>query len=180
MFDRKCAAYVDEVLKFRKALNLTSISNAEVFEKRFIKPSIALAEWLPETGRMLDIGSGMGIPGIPLLIKRPGLQGVLVERRVKRTEFLRHVIRQLGLNAVALNADVRKLDPLSVDVCVARAVTDESGLLAMCAPHMVVGGCAVLPVPMAASKAIARNWTLESESMISSGDEQLIRCYRYG
>jgi len=180
MFDKECAAYVAEVLKFRKALNLTSISDPEVFEERFIRPSIALAEWLPVKGRMLDIGSGMGIPGIPLLIKRPGLQGVLVERRVKRTEFLRHVIRQLGLNAVALNADVRKLEPLSVNVCVARAVTDEAGLLAMCAPHMLVGGSAVLPVPRAAARATVEGWTLESESIISSGDEQLIRCYRYG
>jgi len=180
MQDSPCAAYVAEVLKFRKALNLTSISDAKVFEERFIQPSLALAEWLPEKGRLLDVGSGMGVPGIPLLIIKPGLEGILVERRKKRTEFLRHVIRKLGLNATAVDADIRDLDPLSVDICVARAVTDEAVLLEMCAPHMAEGGMAVLPVPRAAAPAKVVNWILESEKIISSGDGQRIRCYRYG
>jgi len=180
MQDRPCAAYVAEVLKFRKALNLTSISDARLFDERFIQPSLALAEWLPEKGRLLDIGSGMGVPGIPLLIVKPGLEGILVERRKKRTEFLRHVIRKLALNATAVDADVRDLDPLSVDICVARAVTDEAELLEMCAPHMVESGIAVLPVPRAAAAAEVDSWHLESEKVISSGDGQLIRCYRYG
>ena len=68
-----CKPYIDEVMKFRRALNLTSISDPELFHARFIEPSLALSEWLPEEGRMLDIGSGMGVPGIPLLMARPGL-----------------------------------------------------------------------------------------------------------
>ncbi len=178
-----CQAYVAEVLKFRRALNLTSISDAGLFTERFIKPSLALAAWLPDQGRLLDIGSGMGVPGIPLLMGMPGLQGVLVERRKKRAEFLRHVIRTLGLNAVAYDADVRELEPLGIDVCVARAVTDEGALLRMCTPHMVDGGRAVLPVPRDSSVASISGWSLEAEHWVASGgekgDEQRIRCYRY-
>jgi len=178
-----CSAYVAEVLKFRKALNLTSIGDADVFAQRFINPSLALAGSMPEQGRLLDIGSGMGVPGIPLLMAMSGLQGVLVERRKKRTEFLRHVIRTLGLNAVAYDADIRDLEPLQVDVCVARAVTDEDGLLRMCAPHMVAGGRAVLPVPRESKAVLLVGWELEEEHRVASGleagDEQLIRCYRY-
>jgi len=178
-----CSAYVAEVLKFRRALNLTSIADADLFEQRFINPSLALVASMPERGRLLDIGSGMGVPGIPLLLALPGLQGVLVERRKKRTEFLRHVIRTLGLNAAAYDADIRALDPLQVDVCVARAVTDEAGLLRMCAPHMVAGGRAVLPVPRESKAVVLDGWELKEEQRIATGveagDEQLVRCYRY-
>lgn len=179
-----CAAYVAEVMKFRKALNLTSVGDAEVFAARFIRPSLALSQWLPRQGRLLDIGSGMGVPGIPLLIQHPTLEGVLVERRKKRTEFLRHVIRTLGLNAVAYDADIREIPPLGVDVCVARAVTDQAELLSMCTPHMRQHGVAVLPVPRASCAVEVSGWVLASQRFIAgsseSGDEQLVRCYRYG
>lgn len=177
-----CRDYVDEVMRFRKALNLTSVADPQAFEQRFIRPSLALAEFLPQQGRLLDIGSGMGIPGIPLLVARRSLDGVLVERRKKRAEFLRHVIRKLKLRAEAIDADVRDLPPLQANVCVARAVTKEVDLLQMCAPHMAKGGLAVLPVPLRAEPVQVSGWNLLSEKRVEllTGDEQLVRCYRYG
>lgn len=177
-----CEAYVQEVMKFRRALNLTSISDPDVFQARFVGPSLALAKWLPETGRMLDIGSGMGVPGIPLLIERPGLEGVLVERRKKRAEFLRHVIRKLHLNAEVYDADIDSLPSLKVDLCVARAVADETALLRMCARHANEGAQAVLPVPVSSHPAELDGWDLigEYNLSITGGDGiQKIRCYRY-
>lgn len=181
-------AYVQEVLKFRKALNLTSIDQAGEFERRFVLPSLALAEWLPEQGRLLDIGSGMGIPGIPLLIARPELCGVLVERRKKRAEFLRHLVRKLSLHAEVYDADINELPSLHVDVCVARAVADELQLLRMCEPHANANALAVLPVPRGSKCAQAAGWEVAGEHTISIGvgiegdsdsDVQLIRCYRF-
>ena len=178
-----CDAYVQEVMKFRRALNLTSISDSNLFHSRFIDPSLALAEWVPEEGRMLDIGSGMGVPGIPLLIARPGIVGVLVERRKKRAEFLRHVVRKLKLNAEVYDADINDLPSLHVDICVARAVTDEELLLRMCSPHANANALAVLPVPRSHSPGKVEGWALSSEhdlKMSSEGDGiQRIRCYRY-
>ena len=87
--DKNQLAYCDEVMRFRKVLNLTSVKDPQVFYQRFILQSIALADWVKSDDIMLDIGSGMGVPGIPLLIHRPDIQGVLVERRKKRAEFLR-------------------------------------------------------------------------------------------
>ena len=183
-----CHDYVREVLKFRKALNLTSIAQADEFESRFILPSLALVQWLPGKGRLLDIGSGMGVPGIPLLIAMPGLQGVLVERRKKRAEFLRHVVRKLSLRAEVYDADINELSCLHVDVCVARAVADESLLLQMCARHVNPGALAVLPVPRNSNRAQVAGWRVEGEHLVAmsadavvdgSGDGQLIRCYRF-
>ncbi|MDQ6996090.1 MAG: 16S rRNA (guanine(527)-N(7))-methyltransferase RsmG [Mariprofundus sp.] len=178
-----CQAYVQEVLKFRKAMNLTSISDAEIFQSRFIKPSLALAQWIPEHGRILDIGSGMGVPGIPLLIAKPSLTGVLVERRKKRAEFLRHVVRKLGLNAEVYDADIQALRPLKVDICVARAVSDERQMLEMCNPHVNPAAVAVFPVPRSHSPVDVAGWVVSGEYAINiddaDGGKQIIRCYQH-
>lgn len=177
-------AYVQEVMKFRKALNLTSISDPVLFHERFVVPSVALAEWMPEGGRLLDIGSGMGVPGIPLLISKPGLTGVLVERRKKRAEFLRHVVRKLALTSEVYDADINDLPCLNIDICVARAVTDEEGLLQMCTPHVNVGAIAVLPVPVSSKAKQVDGWKLVGEHVVAikgdQSDKQIIRCYQFG
>lgn len=170
--------YCDEVLRFRKALNLTSISKAEEFMQRFVQPSVAMAEWMPKEGRLLDIGSGMGVPGIPLLIACPGLTGVLVERRKKRAEFLRHVVRRLGLRAEVYDADINALPYLGVDVCVARAVTSVEPLLQMCGRHANSGAVAVLPVPRGAEPANVAGWKFLDQAMIQAVESQ--RIHRYG
>lgn len=178
-----CKTYVREVLKFRRALNLTSISDADLFHARFIVPSLAMAKWVPEQGRMLDIGSGMGVPGIPLLIARPGLTGVLVERRKKRAEFLRHVVRALGLNAEVYDADINALPSLRVNVCVARAVADEAMLLEMCEKHVLSGAVAVLPVPRSHPAVQVEGWRMTGEHAICVDDSeeniQSIRRYQH-
>lgn len=180
MQEEKQYAYCREVLRFRKALNLTSVDNEDEFIQRFTLPSVALLAWMPESGRVLDIGSGMGVPGIPLLIERPGLHGVLVERRKKRAEFLRHVVRQLGLSADVYDADVTKLPGLHVDVCVARAVTHVQDLLAMCAPHVNTGAVAVLPMGEASGQGETPGWQLNGRHIIDvAGAKQQVQCYRW-
>jgi len=171
--------YCREVLRFRKALNLTSINSEKEFMNRFIQPSVALAAWIPESGRLLDIGSGMGVPGIPLLIAKPGLQGVLVERRKKRAEFLRHLVRVLELNAEVYDADINALPHLGVNICTARAVTNIPVLLNMCSRHVEAGAVAVLPVPQSAVPASVEGWRFDVSHMIKAGDEQQIHCYSF-
>ncbi|MDQ6999934.1 MAG: class I SAM-dependent methyltransferase [Mariprofundus sp.] len=178
-----CKAYVHEVLKFRKALNLTSISDADVFNVRFIAPSLAMAGWIPDQGRMLDVGSGMGVPGIPLLLAKPGLTGVLVERRKKRAEFLRHVVRKLGLNAEVYDADITALPSLRVNICVARAVADEASLLRMFGHHVNPGAVAVLPVPRSHRPVQIDGWKMSGEYTVGLDDSeeniQCVRCYHH-
>ncbi|MDT8375722.1 MAG: RsmG family class I SAM-dependent methyltransferase [Mariprofundaceae bacterium] len=169
--------YCSEVLRFRRALNLTSIKSEKEFMARFVEPSVALARWMPETGRLLDIGSGMGVPGIPLLIARSALQGVLVERRKKRAEFLRHLVRVLRLNAEIYDADINALPHLGVNICVARAVTNIPELLKMCGRHTAPGAIAVLPVPQSAEPALVEGWRFDMSHTIEAGDAQKIHCY---
>src|SRR5262249_18479377 len=64
---------------------------------RHVEDSLAAAEHLPHSARVVDLGSGAGFPGIPLAIARPDLDLTLVEIRERRVHFLRHVVRQLEL-----------------------------------------------------------------------------------
>ncbi len=64
---------------------------------RHILNSAALAELLDQGERIIDIGSGAGLPGIPLAIARPDLEVVLLEPLLRRSEFLNEVINELGL-----------------------------------------------------------------------------------
>jgi 16S rRNA (guanine527-N7)-methyltransferase len=174
-----CDTYVHEALRFSRALSLTSIRNAPDFHRNFVVPSLALCPWMPAQGRLLDIGSGMGIPGVPILIACAGLHGILVERRRKRAEFLRHVVRLLKLDAEVYDRDVRDLEGLHVDVCVARAVSRPDALLDLCVPHANVGARAVFPVADDCEVVSVPGWQLEKEQMLNEGVAQKVQIYRY-
>jgi len=170
---------MNETLRFSKALNLTAVHNADEFFRRFIAPSEALCRWLPSHGVLLDVGSGMGVPGVPILLRMPGLHGILVERRKKRAEFLRHIVRLLEIDAEVHDCDVRDLCGIRADVCVARAVTRPELLLSMVAEKMTAEGRAVLPVPDTLDVRPYPGWAVESvEEICCEGLRQRIHCYR--
>jgi len=171
--------YVAETLRFSRALNLTSVKNSRVFQQRFIDPSLALCEWLPREGVLLDVGSGMGIPGVPILLARRGLHGVLVERRKKRAEFLRHIVRTLALHADVYDCDVRSMENVQASICVARAVTRPEALLRMVSPHMVAGAVAVLPTSNDMQPTMPPGWRYEGlERIVMGREKQHVQRYR--
>lgn len=64
---------------------------------RHLLNSVAIAELLAPAERVIDIGSGAGLPGIPLSIARPDVEVVLLEPLLRRSEFLNEVVKELGL-----------------------------------------------------------------------------------
>jgi len=172
--------YAREVLRFAMVMNLTSVRDEKEFWQRFITPSLELLPWLPEGGRLLDIGSGMGIPGIPLLLARRGLYGLLVERRRKRAEFLRHLVRSLPFSAEVYDEDILHMPALEADVCVARAVAEPVQLLKMAGKHLVAGGRSVLPVARGVQVVQYSGWEFELAGEINAGHErQAVHVYKY-
>lgn len=67
--------------------------------ERHVLNSAVVAELIAEDERVADIGSGAGLPGIPLAIARPDLRVVLIEPLARRTSFLEEVVAELGLSA---------------------------------------------------------------------------------
>ncbi len=172
--------YVNEVLRFNRALNLTGIRDAKTFDHQLIRPAMALAEHCQAGECILDVGSGMGVPGIPMLIAKPDLTAVLVDRRKKRVEFMRHVVRHLKLDAQLFADDIRHIDVQDIDVCVARAVTRAHDLLQMVAPMMSPTGRALLHVPSDSEAVALHNWKFKESLIIPMQDQQQrIDCYQY-
>lgn len=64
-----------------------------------VQDSLAARPWFATRGRFLDVGSGAGVPAVPLLLACPGWSGVLLEPRERRWAFLCEVVRELGLDA---------------------------------------------------------------------------------
>src|SRR5450759_3045791 len=111
-----------------------------------IADSLVLLEHLGEAGRLVDVGCGGGLPGLPLKIARPALTVTLVEADQAKAAFLVRACAALGLHDVEVLArraeDVGR-DPLyreSFDVAVARALAPMPVLAELCLPLVRVGG----------------------------------------
>jgi 16S rRNA (guanine527-N7)-methyltransferase len=96
---RRLALHAVELLRWNKRQNLTAITAPRAVAVKHYLDCLAAAQEVPHRGRVLDIGSGGGFPGIPLAIVRPALTGVLLDAVRKKTAFLGHVLRLLKLTA---------------------------------------------------------------------------------
>ncbi len=92
-------AYVNLLAKWNRVYNLTAVRNRDAVVTRHILDSLAILPWL-QGPRVLDVGSGAGLPGIPLAVARPHLHFSLLDCNQKRTRFLIQAIADLGLNNV--------------------------------------------------------------------------------
>src|SRR6202158_754729 len=91
--------YIRTLLRWNEKLNLTAIRDPlEILYRHFCESMFAAGAIPVDKGRLADIGSGPGFPGIPLKILRPELELFLVESNIKKGTFLAEVVRELGLN----------------------------------------------------------------------------------
>jgi 16S rRNA (guanine527-N7)-methyltransferase len=142
--EAKLKAYTNLVRQYAKTLDLTSPSMLAEFETAISRSSV-YDQAIPEGSRVLDIGSGVGLPGIPLAIRRPDLSVCLCEIRQRRAAFLERAVSGLKLkNASVQDKDVRKLQDLEFDVVIAQAVGSLEHLFAL------------------SQHVLAPNWTLVS------------------
>ena len=109
--------------------------------ERHILNSIALESLIPEGCRVADVGSGAGLPGIPLAILRPDLEMILIEPMLRRSNFLTEALDELGLNDRVTVVRGRAEDAdLHVDVVVSRAVAKLATLINWTADLIVESG----------------------------------------
>ena len=109
---------------------------------RHVLNSAVLAELIPEGAVVADVGSGAGLPGVPLAIARPDLEIVLIEPMMRRTEFLAEVVEELSLQRVTIRrARAEDLDARErFDVVTARAVAPLTRLAKWTLPLLRPGG----------------------------------------
>lgn len=93
----RLANYYKLILEHNEILHLVAPMTAEEFAIRHILESLTLLEYLPMITKLADVGPGAGLPSIPCLLVRDGLNAVLIESKEKKAKFLETVIEDLGL-----------------------------------------------------------------------------------
>src|SRR5207302_4142132 len=125
--------YIRILLTWNEKVNLTAIRDPlEILYRHFCE-SMYAAEAIPlQNGRLADVGSGGGFPGLPLKIMRPELQVFLVESNIKKVTFIAAVIRELGLSgAQVLGGRYQELaeEVAPLDYVCSRALGEFPGFL---------------------------------------------------
>ena len=141
----KFRKYYELLISYNEKFNITAITDEiDVYKKHFVDS--ILGAKLISSGSLIDIGSGGGFPAIPLKIICENLSITLVEATGKKCEFLRAVIKELGLVNIGVVNDraelLAKIDNYreNFDYCTARAVARLNTLAEYCMPFVKVGG----------------------------------------
>lgn len=133
--------YVDILIDRGIAWGLLGPREAAGIWQRHILNSAALRTLLPSDSALVDVGSGAGLPGIPLALSRPDVDVVLLEPLLRRSTFLQGVIDELDLAPRVRVVRARAEDHKDrYDTVVARAVAPLSRLVGWCEPLRARGG----------------------------------------
>lgn len=139
--EQKIEQYLTLLEKWNKSINLTAIRDREEMYALHIQDSLTVLPYVDKQPDLVDIGSGAGLPGIPLAIYCPDKPIVLVEPNKKKAAFLRHVVMMLNLEKVRV-IDQRAQDwkPEKLfSAIITRAFTDLKDLV-LVSQHLVDKG----------------------------------------
>ena len=126
---------------------------------RHVLGSAVVEELIPDQSDVIDVGTGGGLPGIPLAIARPDIWVTLVEPMQRRVDFLDEVIAALGIpNVEVLRARAEEVDPKGkADIVVSRAVAPLGKLAGWCLPLARIGGVMLAIKGQSAAEEIERD-----------------------
>ncbi len=140
--------YMRLVIEWNEKINLTAITDPEEFIVKHLYDSLTLlsAVQIENKSKIIDVGTGAGFPGIPLLIARPDIQLTLLDSLNKRVRFLKdYVLPEIGLCAEVIHGRAEDISKTSqyrekYDFAVSRAVANLSSLSEYCIPFVRVNG----------------------------------------
>jgi len=126
------ASYIALLERWNRVYNLTAVRAPEAMVARHILDSLSILPWL-RGPRVLDMGSGAGLPGIPLALARPDLLFTLLDSNGKRTRFMQQVVTSLGLtNVRVIQCRVEQYRDTPFDCITSRALAPLSDMLKWC------------------------------------------------
>lgn len=133
------------LLKGNDVLNLTALTSVEDVIVRHFADCLRVAGFMPDNGRVIDVGCGGGFPSLPLAIARPDIEIFALDATEKKICFVRECAKILGLsnlNAVCGRAEILAHSDLrqSFDIAVSRAVARLNILAELCIPFVRPGG----------------------------------------
>jgi 16S rRNA (guanine527-N7)-methyltransferase len=168
--------------RWNRTYNLTAIRDPGEMLRKHLLDSLSMWPHV-QPGALADLGTGPGLPGIPLALAIPGLQVTLVESLGKKTRFLREVQRQLGLaNVRVVEARAEAVEESGAYAQItARAMDTLAGILAV-GGHLLAPGGRLLAMkgqrPDDEIAALPPGWSLESVTRLQvpgvAGDRHLV------
>ncbi|PPU08201.1 16S rRNA (guanine(527)-N(7))-methyltransferase RsmG [Xanthomonas arboricola] len=156
--------YLTLLVRWNKTYNLTAVRDPREMVTRHLLDSLAMQPYIA-SGTLADLGTGPGLPGIPLAITRPQLQVTLVESNGKKARFMREALRQLALgNARVAESRAEALDePAAYDHLTARALDTLAGIIEV-GGHLLRPGGSLLAMkgiyPHEEIAALPAGWTV--------------------
>lgn len=140
----KLLRFLELLARWNRAYNLTAVRDIEQMLPRHLLDSLSVLPYLRGT-RVLDVGTGAGLPGIPLALARPDLEFVLLDSNAKKIRFVKQAIHELGLRRVeAVQSAVERYFPAEpFDSLVARALAAIPDMLRSCR-HLCAPGSIIL------------------------------------
>ena len=136
-------AYLEMLQRWNKAYNLTAIREPIQMVRLHLLDSLAIHPYVQGVKHIIDVGTGPGLPGIPLAILNPDINFTLLDSNGKKTRFLFQAINDLSLaNAKEINHRVEKYQPeQSFDIVLSRAFSSISDMLTQCDHLVSDSGC---------------------------------------
>ncbi len=111
--------YLSLLLKWNKAFNLTAITNEQEALDLHLLDSVSISPFIEPFETLIDVGTGGGLPGIPLAILNPEKEFSLLDTNSKKTRFLKQTVYELGLkNVQVIHSRVQDFDKLSGYACI--------------------------------------------------------------
>ena len=182
MFD----TYAEMLVETNKQFNLTAIKTPEDIVTKHFTDSLTVfaAADVPDGSRVIDIGTGAGFPGLPMLIYKNNLELTMVDSTGKKLDFVRNAVSALGLDAEVIHARAEELGRGELrekfDFAVSRAVASLNVLCEYCLPFVRTGGSFIalkgskaddeLAVSRTAVKTLGGKFICSKEIMLA--DEQ--------
>lgn len=160
--------YLTLLLRWNKTYNLTAVRDPREMVVRHLLDSLAMVPHVDGLATLADLGTGPGLPGIPLAIALPGLRVTLVESNGKKARFLREAVRQLKLtNAEVAESRIEAVDrPGAFDAITARALATLPDILAVGGHLPRMDGGRLLAMkgvhPVDEIAALPAGWRLDS------------------
>lgn len=148
---------------------------------RHLLNSAVLEEQVPHGARVADVGSGAGLPGIPLAIARPDVSVTLIEPLLRRATFLQEAVDALGLSHVSVvrarGEELHRSDAVApgFDVVTSRAVASFTQLVDWCMPLVAPGGAVValkgahVDEELAEARTALRTWGCAAPTVVELG-----------
>lgn len=132
--------FLELLAKWNRVYNLTAVREPGAMVIRHVLDSLAVLPYLT-AGRLLDAGTGAGLPGVPIALARPDLNVTLLDSSAKKLRFVRQAVGELGLdNAQVVRERMEQYRPArAFDMVISRAVADIGSLYRRTA-HLVRPG----------------------------------------